>query len=68
MNTILRIKNAIIIDCNPLLRLRHVWISLGFLYPAVTKFNEWLFEYQLSSISPLHGLLTLINVIIELNH
>ena len=40
MNTILRIKNAIIIDCNPLLRLRHVWISLGFLYPAVTKFYE----------------------------
>ena len=68
MNTILRIKNDMIIDCNPLLRLRHVWISLGFLYPAVTKFYELQFEFKLSSIIPLHSLLTLINMIIELNH
>ena len=66
MNAILMIKNNIILDCDPLLRHRHVWISLGFLYPA-TKFYELQFEFKLSSIIPLHSLLTLINVIIELN-
>ena len=68
MNVILMIKNNIILDCDPLLRYRHVWISLGFLYPAVTKFYELQFEFKLSSIIPLHSLLTLINMIIELNH
>ena len=68
MNAILMIKNNIILDCDPLLIHRHVWISLGFLYPAFTKIYELQIKYKLSSISPLHSLLTLINVIIELNH